>query len=164
MKDLENKLLSIEVPKIENDQFKNELRSRLIQKYHSKESVYIKRFRYTMAFACSLLIIMTSLFIFPEISSKVNQVAFNKETVTQENQNANYSDDEFFKDFAENDSKFYYTSIHHPNLKNRIDPEEYREDKTYIIRKYVSRDSQAVMIISEFDKPERKKQLREVSF
>jgi hypothetical protein len=117
-----------------------------------------------MAFACSLLIVMTSLFIFPEISSKVNQVAFNKGTVEQKSQNANYSDDEFFKDFAENDNKFYYTSIHHPNLKNRIDPEEYREDKTYIIRKYVSRDSQAVMIISEFDKPERKKQLREVSF
>jgi len=164
MKDLENKLLSIEVPKIKNDQFKNELRSKLIQKYHSSESVYIKKFRYSMAFACSLLVILASLFVFPEISSKVNQIAFNKETVKQENQNANYSDDEFFKDFAENDNKFHYTSIHNPNLKNRIDPEKYREDKTYIIRKYVSRDSQTVMIISEFDKPQTKKQLREVSF
>ena len=164
MKDLENKLLSIDVPKIENDQFKNELRSKLIQKYHSRESVYIKKFRYSMAFACSMLVIITSLFVFPEISSKVNQVAFKKESVEQENQNANYSDDEFFKDFAENDNKFHYTSIHNPNLKNRIDPEKYREDKTYVIRKYVSRDSQAVMIISEFNKPQTKKQLREVSF
>jgi len=164
MKDLENKLLSIEVPKIENDQFKNVLRRKLVRKYHSRERVYIKKFRYSMAFTCCLLIIMTSLFIFPEISSKVNQVAFRKEIPVHETQNANYSDDEFFNNFAENDNNFYYTSIHNPNLQNRIDPEKYKEDKTYIIRKYVSRDSQAVMIISEFDKPERKKQLREVSF
>jgi len=102
--------------------------------------------------------------VFPQISAKANDIAFKKEVVPQENQNANYSDDEFFKRFAGDDNKFHYTSIHNPNLKNRIDPEEYREDKTYLIRKYVSRDSQAVMIISEFDKPEKKKQLREVSF
>ena len=164
MKDLENKLISMEVPKIENEQFEQVLRSKLIRKYHSQESEYIKKFRYSIAFASFLVLLMISIFIFPEIGVKANEIAFKKEAVTQENQNANYSDDEFFKKFADDDNKFYYTSIHNPNLKNRIDPEEYREDKTYIIRKYVSRDSQAVMIISEFNKPERKKQLREVSF
>ena len=164
MKDLENKLLSMDVPKIENDQFEQVLRSKLIRKYHSRESEYIKKFRYSIAFASFMVLLMISVFIFPEISSKVNELAFKKEDAPQEIQNANYSDDEFFKRFAEDDNKFYYTSIHNPNLKNRIDPEEYREDKTYLIRKYVSRDSQAIMIISEFDKPERKKQLREVSF
>ena len=164
MKDLENKLLSMKVPKIKNDQFEQVLRSKLVKKYHSRESEYIKKFRYSIAFASFLILLVISIFIFPEIGVKANEIAFNKETATQETQNANYSDDEFFEKLAENDNKFYYTSIHNPNLKNRIDPEEYREDKTYLIRKYVSRDSHAVMIISEFNKPERKKQLREVSF
>ena len=164
MKDLENKLLSMEVPKIENDQFENVLRSKLIKKYHSRESEYIKKFRYSIAFASFMVVLLISVIVFPQISVKANEVAFKKEAAPQENQNSNYSDDEFFKRFAEDDNKFYYTSIHNPNLKNRIDPEEYREDKTYIIRKYVSRDSQAIMIISEFNKPERRKQLREVSF
>ena len=162
MKDLENKLLSMDVPKIESDQFEQVLRSKLVRKYHSRESEYIRKFHYSIAFASVMVILMISVFIFPEISAKANEIAFKKET--QELKNRNYSDDEFFKRFAEDDNKFYYTSIHNPNLKSKIDPEEYREDKTYIIRKYVSRDSQAVMIISEFDKSERKKQLREVSF
>ena len=165
MKDLENKLLSMEVPKIENDQFEQILRNKLIRKYHSKESEYIKKFRYSIVFASFMVILVISVFIFPEISVKTNKIAFKKEvTTSNENENASYSDDDFFKKFAEDNSKFYYTSIHNPNLKNRIDPKEYREDKAYIIRKYVSRDSHAVMIISEFNKPERKKQLREVSF
>ena len=164
MKDLENKLLSMDVPKVENDQFEQVLRSKLIRKYHSRESEYIKKFRYSIAFASFLVVLLISVIVFPQISAKANDIAFKKEVVPQENQNANYSDDEFFKRFAGDDNKFHYTSIHNPNLKNRIDPEEYREDKTYLIRKYVSRDSQAVMIISEFDKPEKKKQLREVSF
>ncbi|MDA3813844.1 MAG: hypothetical protein PF570_06275 [Candidatus Cloacimonetes bacterium] len=164
MKDLENKLLSMRIPKIENDQFEQVLRSKLIRKYHSKESLYIKKFRYSIAFASFMVILVISVFIFPGISSKVNEIAFKKEAETKETRNANYSDDEFFKRFAEDNNKFHYTSIHNPNLKNRINPEDYREDKTYIIRKYISRDSQAVMIISEFNKPVRKKQLREVSF
>ena len=164
MKDLENKLLSMDVPKVENDQFEQVLRSKLIRKYHSRESEYIKKFRYSIAFASFMVILLISVIVFPQISAKANEIAFKKEVAPQEINNANYSDDEFFKRFAEDENKFYYTSIHNPNLKNRIDPEEYREDKTYLIRKYVSRDSQAVMIISEFNKPERKKQLREVSF
>ena len=169
MKDLENKLLLMDVPKIENDQFEQVLRNKLVKKYHSRETEYVKKFRYSVAFASILFVVLISVIIFPEIGIKANEVAFKKEAETlienaNGNKNANYSDDEFFKNFAENNDKFKYTSIYNPNLKNRIDPEEYREDKTYIIRKYVSRDSQAVMIISEFDKPERKNQLREVSF
>ncbi len=165
MKDLENKLLSMEVPKIGNDKFEHVLRSKIIRKYHSQESKYVKKFRYSIAFASFMAVLLISVIIFPEISIKANEVAFKKEvSELNANGNANYSDDEFFQRFAENNNKLYYTSIHNPNLKNRIDPEEYREDKTYIIRKYVSRDSQAVMIISEFNKSERKKQLREVSF
>ena len=165
MKDLENKLLSMEIPKIENDQFEQVLRNKIIRKYHSQESKYVKKFRYSIAFACFLAILLVSVIVYPEFIIKANEVAFKKEvSESNGNGNANYSDDEYFQRFAEDNNKFYYTSIHNPNLKNRIDPEEYREDKTYIIRKYVSRDSQAVMIISEFDKSERKKQLREVSF
>ena len=165
MKDLENKLLSMEIPKIENDQFEQVLRNKIIRKYHSRESEYVKKFRYSIAFACFLAVLLISVVVYPEIIIKANEVAFKKEvSESNGNGNANYSDDEYFQRFAEDNNKFYYTSIHNPNLKNRIDPEEYREDKTYIIRKYVSRDSQAVMIISEFDKSERKKQLREVSF
>jgi len=165
MKDLENKLLSMDVPKIENDQFEQFLRNKLVKKYHSRETEYLRKFRYSIAFASLLFVALISIIIFPEISIKANEVAFKKETEQLNNYgNANYSDDEFFEQFAENNDKFYYTSIHNPNLKDKIDPEKYREDKTYIIRKYVSRDSQAVMIISEFDKLEKKKQLREVSF
>ena len=165
MKDLENKLLSMEIPKIENDQFEQVLKNKIIRKYHSRESEYVKKFRYSIAFACFLAVLLISVVVYPEIIIKANEVAFIKEvSESNGNGNANYSDDEYFQRFAEDNNKFYYTSIHNPNLKNRIDPEEYREDKTYIIRKYVSRDSQAVMIISEFDKSERKKQLREVSF
>ena len=164
MKDLENKLLSIEIPKIENDQFEDVLRSKLVRKYHSKESIYIKKFRYSVAFACFMAVLFVSVLIFPEISAKANEIAFKKEVEPQEINNANYSDDEFFKKFAEDDNKLYYTSIHNPNLKDKIDPDKYREDKTYIIRKYVSKDSKAVMIISEFNKPVSTKHLREASF
>ncbi len=165
MKDLENKLLSMNVPKIENDQFEQVLRSKLVRKYHSRESEYVRKYHYSIAFASFMVVLLISVIIFPKLSIRANKVAFEKEvTSSNGNGNANYSNDEFFERFAEDDNKFYYTSIHNPNLRDRIDPEKYREDKTYLIRKYVSRDSQAVMIISEFDKPERKKQLREVSF
>lgn len=164
MKDLENKLLSMDIPKVKDDKFQQVLRNRLVRKYHSNESKYIKKFRYSVAFACFMVILFISAIIFPEISIKANEAAFNNEVkLTNNYDNTNYSDDEFFKRFAEGDN-FYYTSIHNPNLKNKIDPEKYREDKTYLIRKYVSRDSQAVMIISEFGKPERQKQLHQVSF
>ena len=105
MKDLENKLLSIEIPKIENDQFEEILRSKLVRKYHSKESVYIKKFRYSIAFACFMVILFISVLIFPEISAKANEIAFKKDIEPQEMNNANYSDDEFFKKFAEDDNK-----------------------------------------------------------
>jgi len=165
MKDLENKLLEMEVPRIEEDNFQQILRNKLVKKYHSSESKYIRKFRYSIAFACFMAVLFVTVILFPEISIKANQVAFNNEVQTkQTHENANYSDDEFFKKFAEGSDKFYYTSIHNPNFKNRIDPEKYKEDKTYIIRKYVSQDSQAVMIISEFGKSGSQKQLREVSF
>ena len=163
MKDLENKLLSMEIPKIENDQFEQVLRSKLVRKYHSRESEYIKKYHYSIAFASFMVVFLILVIVFPKINIEANKIALEKETALS-NGNGNYSDDEFFKRFAEDTDNFHYTSIHNPNLKNRIDPEEYREDKTYLIRKYVSRDSQAIMIISEFNKPERKKQLREVSF
>ncbi|MDP8268901.1 MAG: hypothetical protein P9L97_09255 [Candidatus Tenebribacter davisii] len=164
MKDLENRLLSLDIPIIESDKFKQTLHDKLVNKYYKKENIYKIKFRYSVAFACVMALIAVSVIIFPEISIKANEIAFKNDLTSQEENNTDYSDDEFFKKFAEDNDKFYYTSINNPNLKNRIDPTKYEEDKAYIIRKYVSQDSHAVMIISEFNKPEQRKQLREVSF
>ncbi|MCF7858914.1 MAG: hypothetical protein K9N07_06255 [Candidatus Cloacimonetes bacterium] len=169
MKDLEDKLFNMQIPQAREDQnsngkFKSVLRKRLVDKYFNVKKNYARKLHYSLAFTTLLALILISLIIFPEISYNVNKIAFKTKEIATDNVERTYTDDEFFADFAENSEKFYYTSIHNPALGNKIDPKKYQEEKTYLIRKYVSEDSPAIMIISEFGKTEEKKNFREVSF
>jgi len=169
MKDLDKKLFSIQVPEIDDNQFKEELKNRLIKKYH--ESKYQRKFHYALVYATFMMLFALGILLYPDIAIKINEFAFKKDIQKTEEiekteqlptyENSNYAQDNFFDDLNTND-KFHYTSIYNPNLKNKIDPNKYKEDKTYVIRRYVSSDSQAVMIISEFNK--KKPKVREVSF
>jgi hypothetical protein len=57
-----------------------------------------------------------------------------------------------------------YTSIYNPNLQTKIDPEKFQEDKTYLVRKYVSEEEGGLMIVSEFGQKEKKQSAKRISF
>jgi hypothetical protein len=58
------------------------------------------------------------------------------------------------KSLLSEDSDLLYTSIYHPKLVQKIDPEKYKEDKAFIIRRYTSPDEGSIMIVSEFEQEE----------
>ncbi len=163
MKNLEKKLFEMKIPQIENDPFEEKLRNELIARYHSPEQHYRKKFRYAVTFAGILAFFLIISIIFPRITSSINQFAFQSQQKEEAIEKVDYNSD--FYDISENFSKnFFYTSIHNPDIKKRIDPKKYKEEKAYLIRKYISPDSQAVMIISEFNRSNKIQKPREASF
>ncbi|MCK4654460.1 MAG: hypothetical protein KAU01_08440 [Candidatus Cloacimonetes bacterium] len=152
MKDLENKLNSMKIPGIEDDPFEDKLRNKLLNKYYKQPNNYRIKFRYAAAFVCLLLIFGCSTILNPDIAVKLNKFAFPGRIFIDEN-----GEEISLKE------KLTYTSIYNPKLVEKIDPEEYEEDKAYIIRKYTSPKEGIIMIVSEFNQRSEKKE-REISF
>lgn len=173
MNDLEKRLMKIETPKPKNEQFKKKLHDRLVKKYHSEGSKYQRLFHYSLVYATFMMLFVLGALIYPDVALKINELAFKKNSkqIAKIDVDKKQTDslkeldnvDGVFDDTQLSD-KFSYTSIHHPNLKDAINPQNYKEDKAFIIRKYVSQDSQSIMIISEFDQSNKKRKFREVSF
>jgi len=169
MKDLEKKLWGMKVPKLKDDPFETELRSKLVQRYFSKESIYKIRFKYAIGFACIMTIFCITTIIKPKIAYNVNQFAFkqaqevsrdevetgNRAKDLKEESVTNYA--KALDEYEQMISNVQSSSIYNPLLTGKLDPNKYREDKTYLIRKYVSQQEGSVMIVSEFgEKPEKK--------
>lgn len=155
MKDLENILNEMKVPKIESDEFESSLRRELIKKYYNPTESYKLKFRYAAAFACLLLVFGCTTILKPDLALKINNLAFKQSKVIVQEEDINCPELE----------KFRYTSINNPELETRIDPDKFKEDKAYVIRKYVSSEEGGLMIVSEFDqKKQRKKSAKRISF
>ncbi|OPX26073.1 MAG: hypothetical protein B1H06_06245 [Candidatus Cloacimonas sp. 4484_143] len=155
MKDLENKLNEMKIPRIESEEFEQSLRRELIKKYHNPAEKYKLKFRYASAFACLLLVFGCTTILKPDLALKINNIAFNKTEVIVCEDEVNCNELE----------KFRYTSINSPELESRIDPDKFKEDKAYVIRKYTSSEEGGLMIVSEFDrKKQQKKSAKRISF
>ena len=152
MKDLENKLFSMDVPKIENDPFENELRRKLVNRFYKPTNNFRFKFKLATALASLLLIFGCVIVIQPGVALSLNKLIFPSNIMAAE------------RDDSGTENELAYTSIFNPQLVDRLDPSKFREDKTYIIRKYISAEEGAVMIVSEFDQRKKPKKLREVSF
>lgn len=154
MKKLKHILHDLEVPKLENDPFEDELRRDLTNRYFRYKPNYRFRSRLATAFALLLFIFMISTVIHPQIAVKLNDLAFKKAETEPEDQ---VNEAELDRLLAEQlNEKFKYTSIYNPELMDKLDPSDFQEDKSYIIRKYTSSTQGSIMMISEFaNKPQK---------
>jgi len=147
MRNLENILRNIKVPQLETDPFEFELRSKLKNKYFNQPVKLKLRFILASVFATLLFFFSTAVIINPQIALRINQFAFNK----SDHKNT-IDPEELDLLMAEQlNEKFKYTSIYNPELTGKLDPDEFKEDKAYLIRKYTSSSQGSVMMISEFD-------------
>lgn len=147
MKDLEIKLEKMSIPQIEDEQFEYQLRRKLLDRYYQKTNSYRFRFRAAIAFSCLLLIFGCITVLNPDIAVKINNIAFQKNIkIVPTDQDCSALEN------------LAYTSIYNPNLTSKLDPEKFEEDKTYLVRKYVSSEEGGLMIVSEFDQKQQKKQ------
>ena len=146
MKQFEEKLHAVKIPVKYDMIFEKKLRNRLIKKYINKEKNYIWHYRIAAGIAC-LFALFTMLTVFaPDIPQKLNQLAFN--------------DDQNEKELSEPlpggnsillDDVLQHASIENPAIAKEIDPSQYLEEKTYLIRRYVSHNQEKVTIVSEIE-------------
>lgn len=154
MKDLEIKLAEMQIPQCEDEPFEQDLRRRLVAEYYLQPEGYRSKFRNALAFCSLLLIFGIAGIIKPDLALKINNLIFrkNERIITAEQIDPN----------LENLS---YTTIYNPNLVSRLDPEDFEEDKTYLIRRYVSSHTgSGLMIVSEYDQKNRKQSARRISY
>jgi hypothetical protein len=138
MRDLERILEKMQVPANEDEQFEYKLRRELL---HKSANGYRFKFKVALVFSCLMLIFGCTTIIKPDIALKLNNLAFQRtEKIVDSND-----------DCAELEN-LAYTSIYNPNLSEKIDPDKFQEDKTYLVRKYTSTEEGGLMIVSEFDK------------
>ena len=153
MKDLEQILDKMQIPVNEDEQFEYKLRRELLNKYHKTSNGYKLKFKVALAFSSLLLIFGCTTIIKPDIALKLNNLAFSKETkiVATDDNSAELEN-------------LAYTSIYNPNLTEKIDPDKFQEDKTYLVRKYTSTEEGGLMIVSEFEKKPKKQSAKRISF
>jgi hypothetical protein len=161
MKKLENILDNLKVPQLEDDPFEHELRRKLTNRYFNNRPNYRFRSKFVTVLALLLLTFTVSTIVEPGIAVKLNNFAFNKPL---EAETDTINDEELDRLMAEQlNENMKYTSIYNPELMDKLDPSDFKEDKAYLIRKYTSSTQGSVMMISEFDnKP--KKNNRKISY
>ena len=142
MKTFEDKLNELKIPTIENDIFENKLRRNLVQKYFTSEKKYKRNLRLAVGFACLLAIFGCSTILNPEIAYKINRFTFKKNVLSKLELQG--------RKLLPAESDMTYTSIRNPELRGKLNPADYIEDKAFLIRRYTSSTKGSVMIISEF--------------
>ncbi len=148
MDELKKRLEEMEVPLLKDDPFQHELRRLLIAKFIPHRSAGRMLLRLGTALVVVLAMFGVVSVVNPGWAYKVNNMAFNK----------NEGPDVERLDLPSHLANSSYTSINNPEISNQIDPKQYVEDKSYVIRRYKSPRNGAVMIVSEFD--ERGKQVK----
>jgi hypothetical protein len=153
MKDLEKILENLAVPSSVDEEFETSLRRNLRDRYFRKIYNYRFRFRAALAFCFLLLVFGFTAILKPDLVVKINNLAFNKniKIVTAD------QDYEALKNLA-------YSSIYNPHLSSKVDPNKYQEDKTYLVRKYVSSEEGGLMIVSEFNRNQKKQSAKRISY
>ncbi len=141
MKKIDEKLETVAVPKLENDPFEQELKAKLIGHYFSPTKKAQTQFRWAVGFAALFFVIAIGLIIKPQFAYRAHNFTFRTsgESAVQPKEVVPLSD------------YFRYTTIHNPSIESEFNPDQYVEDKAYIVRKYRSRETNdALLIVSEF--------------
>ena len=142
MKKFEETLEKIEVPMVENDPLERELHSKLVRRYFDSTKIAYTGFRWAVGFAVFFFAIALTLIIKPQFALKAHSLTFRT------------SAESAVKPAIQEDLNncLRYTSIQNPSIRDKIDPEQYREDKAFVIGKYTSQETNdAVLIVSEFN-------------
>lgn len=165
MKNLEDILSELDIPVIEDDPFQPELRRKLVQKYFPSAPVYKTRFRFALSLLLVFAIFTGIMIINPGFNQRIHHLVFQEKAavtpdfLTEQNE----TDPELDRLLQEELARMKYTSIYNPLLEGKLDPADYQEDKTYLIRKYTSSTQESIMIISEFPQ-EKPKNYRKISY
>jgi len=134
------------VPEPESSSHEAQLKYNIHAKYfHNTANVIYWKFRFVSVMATALVSILITFIVNLNIAYRVNQFVMQEEVPK--------TSDESFDEMLPN---IDYTSIKNPGLKSSLDPDQFQEDKSYVIRKYTSTNNGSVMIISEFE-PENTK-------
>ncbi len=141
MKKFEEKLESVNVPKLESDPFEKELKTKLAGYYFSPARKIQTQFRWAVGFAALFFVIAIGLIIKPQFAYRAHNFTF-RTSIESDVQSAELMP---FNDYLR------YTTIHNPSIGSEFDPDNYVEDKAYVVRKYRSQETNdAVLIVSEF--------------
>lgn len=156
MKDLEKTLSSLKIPQLETDPFEDVLRNRLTDKYFNLEQTYRKKYRIALAFSCLLFVFCLGMILYPKVGLSINDLtSAKKEIPDQFSAETNLPQDEINVCVNSILDDLKNSSIHNPYLADKIDPANYQQDKTYLIRKYTSQTQGSLMIVSEFKNSQR---------
>jgi len=143
MKKFEETCENLNVPHIKDDPHEQVLRNKLEEHYFSPVHRTRIQLKWAVGFAVFFFVIAVSLVLQPKIALKAHNITFRSTEVPAVKPELPFSESECLR----------YTSIRNPKLRNEIDPNQYQEDKAYVIRKYRSKETNdAVLIVSEFDK------------
>jgi hypothetical protein len=170
MKDLEKKLLELEIPTLESDPFEHELRRNLVNRFFNKERNYKRNFRLSLGFAALLAVFGFWTIINPQVALELNEIAFQTEEIpVRESLLSETADDEIssyalaLDKYNELMDNMKTTSIYNPRLSGKLNPESFEEDRAYLIRKYTSQTEGSVMIVSEINQKPNKS-ARKISY
>ncbi len=142
MKNFEEHLTTMEIPLVENDRHLNILKNKLEAHYFNPIRRVQLQLRWALGFAVFFFAIAFGLIVKPQIALQAHNVTF------RGNNNVSFVSETS----AKNPDCLEYTSIRNPKLRGEIDPDQYQEDKAYVIRKYRSHENNdAVLIVSEFE-------------
>ena len=141
MKKFEEKLGSVNVPKLESDPFEKELKTKLAGYYFSPARKIQTQFRWAVGFAALFFVIAIALIVKPQFAYRAHNFTFRTsgESAVQPIELIPFND------------YLRYTTIHNPSIESEFNPDNYREDKAYVVRKYRSQETNdALLIVSEF--------------
>lgn len=141
MKKFEEKLGSVTVPMLENNPFEQELKAKLIGHYFSPTRKAQIQLRWAVGFAVLFFVIAIGLIIKPQFAYRAHNFTFrtSRESAVQPGELMPFND------------YLRYTTIYNPSIESEFDPDQYVEDKAYIVRKYRSQETNdALLIVSEF--------------
>jgi len=141
MKKFEEKLDNMSIPKLESDPFEQELKAKLVGHYFSPARKAQTQLRWAVGFAALFFVIAIGLVVKPQFAFRAHNFTFRTSGGFADHQEELMSFDDYFR----------YTTIHNPSLGSEFNPDNYVEDKAYVVRKYRSLETNdAVLIVSEF--------------
>jgi len=141
MKKFEKKLETVTVPKLENDPFEQELKAKLVGHYFNPTRKVQTQLKWAVGFAALFFVIAIGLIVKPQFAYRAHNFTFRTSGEPAVESEALILFDDFFR----------YTTIRNPSLESEFDPDQYIEDKAYVVRKYRSQETNdALLIVSEF--------------
>ena len=141
MKKFEEKLENLSVPKLGSDPFEQVLKAQLKGRYFSPTRKAQTQLRWAIGFAMLFFVVAIGLIIKPQFALRAHNFTFQTsgETAVQP------------EDWMQLNDGLRYTTIHNPSIGTEFNPDNYIEDKAYVVRKYRSqKTNDALLIVSEF--------------